>query len=125
MMRGNTHFWLRGKVDPSFGCTGNGPAQWARPQDDVLDMVAMPGEALDYTLAIPRDHLPGLDWYHTHPHGESHRQVLDGMSGALISEGIEAYAAEVRILRERVLLIRELDIESNPNAAALRAVPGE
>jgi FtsP/CotA-like multicopper oxidase with cupredoxin domain len=93
----------------------------ARPQDDVLDMVAMPGETLDYTLAIPRDHLPGLDWYHTHPHGESHRQVLDGMSGALVIEGIEAYAPEVRTLRERVLLIRELDLESNPHAAALRA----
>jgi suppressor of ftsI len=92
-----------------------------RPQDDVLDMMAMPGEALDYTLDIPRDHLPGLHWYHTHPHGESHRQVLDGMSGALIIEGIEAYAPEVRTLRERVLLIRELDIENNPHAAALRA----
>jgi len=46
-----------------------------RPQDDVLDMMAMPGQALDYTVAIPRDHLPGLHWYHTHPHGESHQQV--------------------------------------------------
>jgi FtsP/CotA-like multicopper oxidase with cupredoxin domain len=93
----------------------------ARLQDDVLDMIAMPGETLDYTLAIPRDHPPGLHWYHAHPHGESHRQVLDGMSGALIIEGIEAYAPEVRTLRERVLQIRELDIENNPNAAALRA----
>jgi FtsP/CotA-like multicopper oxidase with cupredoxin domain len=55
-----------------------------RPQDDVLDMIAMPGQALDYAVAIPRDHLPGLYWYHTHPHGESYQQVLDGMSGALI-----------------------------------------
>jgi hypothetical protein len=31
------------------------------------------------------------------------------MSGALIIEGIEAYAPEVRTLRERVLLIREID----------------
>jgi suppressor of ftsI len=92
-----------------------------RPQDDVLDMIAMPGEALDYALSIPRDHLPGLHWYHAHPHGESHRQVLDGMSGALIIEGIEAYAPGVRTLRERVLLIRELDIEHNPGAPALRA----
>jgi suppressor of ftsI len=95
-----------------------------RPQDDVLDMVAMPGQALDYTLTIPRDHLPGLDWYHPHPHGESHRQVLDGMSGALIVEGIEAYAPEVRTLRERVLLIRELDIEHDPHAATLRTRAG-
>jgi len=30
-----------------------------RPQDDVLTLMAMPGQALDYTVAIPRDHLPG------------------------------------------------------------------
>jgi len=89
-----------------------------RPQDDVLDMMAMPGEALDYTLAIPRDHLPGLFWYHTHPHGESHQQVLDGMSGALIIEGIERYAPAVRGISERVLVIRAADIGHDSNAQA-------
>ncbi len=54
------------------------------PQDDVLDMMAMPGQSLRYTVQIPQDHPPGLYWYHTHPHGESHRQALDGMSGALV-----------------------------------------
>jgi suppressor of ftsI len=93
----------------------------ARPQDDVVDMIAMPGEALDYTLAIPRDHVPGLNWYHTHPHGESHRQVLDGMSGALIIEGIERYVPDVRGLRERVFVIRAMDIEHDWRAAAKRA----
>ena len=92
-----------------------------RPQDDVLDMIAMPGEALDYTLEIPRGHLPGLHWYHTHPHGESHQQVLDGMSGALIIEGIERYAPAVRHMRERVLVIRAIDIEHDPRASARRA----
>jgi FtsP/CotA-like multicopper oxidase with cupredoxin domain len=92
-----------------------------RPQDDVLDMMAMPGEALDYTLLIPRDHLPGLHWYHTHPHGESHQQVLDGMSGPLIIEGIENYAPEVRGLTERVLIIRGFDIEHDSSARAARA----
>jgi FtsP/CotA-like multicopper oxidase with cupredoxin domain len=89
-----------------------------RPQDDVLDMIAMPGETLDYTVTIPRDHLPGLYWYHTHPHGESHQQVLDGMSGALIIDGIEQYAPAMRNLRERVLVIRATDIEHDPRASA-------
>jgi suppressor of ftsI len=92
-----------------------------RPQDDVVDMISMPGEALDYALTIPPDHAPGLNWYHTHPHGESHRQVLDGMSGALIVEGIERYAPEVHGLRERVLVIRAMDIEHDWRAAARRA----
>jgi FtsP/CotA-like multicopper oxidase with cupredoxin domain len=92
-----------------------------RPADDVLEMIAMPGEALDYRVAIPPTHLPGLHWYHTHPHGESHRQVLDGMSAVLIVEGIEDYAPQVRGLRERVLVIRAADLEHDPRALLARA----
>src|SRR3989440_905309 len=96
------------------------------PQDDVLDMMAMPGQSLRYTLQIPQDHPPGLYWYHTHPHGESHRQALDGMSGALVIDGIERYVPEVVDLRERVLVLRGRDIEHDPQAPALKrrvAVP--
>ena len=50
-----------------------------------------PGQSLHYTVQVPKDHAPGLYWYHTHPHGESYRQVLDGMSGALVIEGIQAH----------------------------------
>jgi suppressor of ftsI len=90
------------------------------PQDDVLGMMAQPGEVLDYSVEIPGDHLPGLFWYHTHPHGESHRQVLDGMSGAIIVEGMERYVPEVQRLRERVIVVRGRSIEHDPNAAELR-----
>src|SRR5437764_3790298 len=90
------------------------------PQDDVIGMMASPGQTLHYSVEIPRDHPPGLFWYHTHPHGESHRQVLDGMSGAMVIEGMERYVPEVARLRERVLVMRGRSIEHDPNAAALR-----
>src|SRR6202521_2828245 len=90
------------------------------PQDDVIGMLAMPGQVLRYSVEIPRDHPPGLFWYHTHPHGESHRQVLDGMSGAIVIEGMERYAPQVARLRERVIVLRGRSIEHDPNAAALR-----
>jgi suppressor of ftsI len=90
------------------------------PQDDVLGMMAMPGQTLHYSVDIPRDHPPGLFWYHTHPHGESHRQVLDGMSGALIIEGMERYSPQIRQLRERVIVVRGRSIEHDPKAAELR-----
>ncbi len=90
------------------------------PQDDVLTMLAKPGEMLHYSVEIPRDHPPGLFWYHTHPHGESHRQVLDGMSGAIVIEGMERYVPEVARLRERVMVVRGRSIERDPNAAALK-----
>jgi FtsP/CotA-like multicopper oxidase with cupredoxin domain len=89
------------------------------PQDDVLTMLAKPGQVLRYSVRIPRDHPPGLFWYHTHPHGESHRQVLDGMSGAIVIEGMERYAPEVERLRERVIVVRGRSIEHDQNAAVL------
>jgi FtsP/CotA-like multicopper oxidase with cupredoxin domain len=88
------------------------------PQDDVLTMMAMPGDALDYKVEIPAYAAPGLYWYHTHPHGESARQDLDGMSGAVIVEGIDRYYPQVRDLRERVLILRDQDLEHS--AASLR-----
>jgi suppressor of ftsI len=90
------------------------------PQDDVLGMMSMPGQALHYSVKIPRDHPPGLFWYHTHPHGESHRQVLDGMSGAIVIEGMERYAPEVSQLRERVMVVRGRSIVNDAGAAKLR-----
>jgi suppressor of ftsI len=90
------------------------------PQDDVLDMMAMPGQSLRYTLQIPQDHPPGLYWYHTHPHGESHRQALDGMSGAIVIEGIESYFPPLVGLPERLLVVRGRSIVNDPQSAELK-----
>lgn len=76
------------------------------PADNVLDMIAMPGETLNYTIHIPASQEPGLYWYHTHPHGESEQQAVDGMSGAIVVEGMERYAPMVRGLPERILILR-------------------
>jgi suppressor of ftsI len=90
------------------------------PQDDVLDMIAMPGKSLSYTVQIPKDHPPGLYWYHTHPHGESYRQALDGMSGAIVIEGIESYFPELAGMPERVLVLRGRSIVEDPHSADLK-----
>ncbi len=90
------------------------------PQDDVLSMMATPGQSLHYTVQIPKDHPPGLYWYHTHPHGESHRQVLDGMSGALVIEGIDSYYPSLIGLPERILIVRGRAISKDPASADLQ-----
>ena len=87
------------------------------PQDDVLDMMASPGETLHYSVQVPPQQPPGLYWYHTHSHGESYVQDLDGMSGAIVVEGIERYVPEVRNMRERILVLRDLVL---PNDGAER-----
>ncbi len=90
------------------------------PQDDVLSMMATPGQSLHYTVQIPKDHPPGLYWYHTHPHGESHRQVLDGMSGALVIEGIDSYYPSIIGMAERILIVRGRSIGKDPQSADLQ-----
>src|ERR1700688_1947067 len=90
------------------------------PQDDVLSMMAGPGQTLHYTVQIPKDHPPGLYWYHTHPHGESHRQALDGMSGAIVIEGIESYFPPLAGLPERVLVVRGRSIVNDPQSTDLK-----
>src|SRR5438270_2079595 len=87
------------------------------PQDDSLDMIASPGETLHYSVQVPPQQPPGLYWYHTHPHGESYVQDLDGMSGAIVVEGVDRYVPEVRQMRERILVLRDLVL---PNDATER-----
>jgi suppressor of ftsI len=77
------------------------------PGDDSIDMVAAPGQALHYTVKIPANHPTGLYWYHTHAHGEAERQTLSGMSGALVIDGIAAYAPQVSQMVERILIARD------------------
>jgi suppressor of ftsI len=87
------------------------------PQDDVITMMAMPGQSIRYAVQIPLDQAPGLYWYHPHPHGESYQQTLDGMSGAIVIEGIERYVPQVRELRERILVLRDAVIPEDKSAA--------
>ena len=77
------------------------------PSDDSIDMAASPGQSLSYRIPIPANHPPGLYWYHTHAHGETERQTLSGMSGALIIDGIAQYAPQVANMPERVLIVRD------------------
>jgi len=91
------------------------------PQDDVVSMLAMPGKGLHYVVHIPEDQPPGLYWYHTHPHGESYQQSLDGMSGAIVIDGIDRYVPDLRGLKERVLVLRDAELKQNDPASAALA----
>jgi FtsP/CotA-like multicopper oxidase with cupredoxin domain len=97
------------------------------PGDDSIDLVAAPGQSLHYQIAIPANHPTGLYWYHSHAHGETDRQNSAGMSGALIVDGIAAYAPQVANMPERVLVVRDAPLagQALPNgvretAAAMR-----
>ncbi|GET85599.1 hypothetical protein, conserved [Leishmania tarentolae] len=58
------------------------------PRIDNPFKVALPGETVVYEINVPRDHEPGLHWYHAHSHGAVYYQVMGGMFGAIdVGEG--------------------------------------
>ena len=52
-----------------------------------------PGETFRYEVRIPASGRqgPGMFWYHPHAHGFVNDQILGGMSGALVIDGIEQF----------------------------------
>lgn len=91
--------------------------------DDVLKTSIQPSDPpFEYRFRIPTDQPPGLYWYHPHMHGFSKVQVQGGASGALIIEGIERANRKVAGLPERVLIVRDQELE-NPNAAPVSGGP--
>jgi suppressor of ftsI len=67
-----------------------------------------PGDTQEYVIRVPADHAPGLFWYHPHPHGLSDVQTRNGMSGALVVEGLLDTFPTLRGVRERLLLLKDL-----------------
>jgi suppressor of ftsI len=79
--------------------------------DNVLLEVA-PGQIQDYQIRLPPDQPPGLYWYHPHAHGFSDMQVRNGMSGAIIVDGLLDPFPTLRHLPERLLLLKDIQIEN-------------
>lgn len=109
----NTNLHFHGlRVSPALG------------SDDVLTMLAPPGTTLNYRVTLPADAEPGLYWYHTHPHGETARQVGDGgMSGLIVVEGLQQHLPVLAGMRERDLILRRTPLpgQAHPDARAARA----
>jgi suppressor of ftsI len=89
----------------------HGLAVSPRDNSDNAFLQVAPGQTQEYEIRIPRNHAPGLFWYHPHPHGLSDVQTRNGMSGALIVEGLLDSFPSLRQVRERVLLLKDLQVE--------------
>jgi FtsP/CotA-like multicopper oxidase with cupredoxin domain len=77
------------------------------PGDDVIGMLAEPGQSLHYEVHVPRNQQPGLYWYHPHVYGFTSFQVGQaGMSGAIVIEGLERHYRGLASLKHRVMIVR-------------------
>lgn len=106
------------------------------PDATVSDSIFVsidPASALSYRVAIPASHNPGLYGYHTHMHTYAERQVMGGMSGGLIIEGILDPLPQLQGLVERILLLKDIRVtpqgtlpdDINASAPSTRMVKGE
>ena len=82
--------------------------------DDSLHMVP-PGETWDYVIPIPKDHPPGVYWFHTHGHDFAERQLMGGLSGTLIIEGFQQQVPATAPLKERLLVLKDFSPDPKGN----------
>ena len=87
--------------------------------DNSMHMVK-PGESWDYVIPIPKDHAPGVYWFHTHGHDFAERQLMGGLSGTLVIEGFQDEVPATKPLVERLLGLKEF---SAGRGGKLNAVP--
>jgi FtsP/CotA-like multicopper oxidase with cupredoxin domain len=71
-----------------------------------------PGEEFHYEVKIPAHGRqgPGLFWYHPHAHGFVLKQMLGGMSGGLVIDGLEELFPILQGLPERFLFIKHAEL---------------
>ncbi len=84
----------------------------ATVSDNIL-VQADPGTQVNYKIQIPADHNPGLYWYHAHLHGQAERQVMGGLSGGLIVDGVLDPFPELKGIKERVFLLKDVQITAD------------
>ena len=77
-----------------------------------------PGGTFDYEYRLPKDHPPGVYWYHPHHHGTVADQIFAGLFGTIIIEDREPITASA----ERVLVISDTTLDSLGNISAVPAM---
>jgi len=80
--------------------------------DNVL-LKINPGETFDYEYRLPKNHPPGLYWYHPHLHHYTDPQVMGGMLGAIIVKGDIDSLPGIKGVPERLLVLTTRDQGNN------------
>src|SRR5262249_60222470 len=82
----------------------------ASPRDNRYNVFlhVAPGESFEYRVPIPHDHDSGLYWFHAHAHGLVSPQIIAGLSGAIILEGITRRYPMLRGMKERMMLLKHV-----------------
>jgi suppressor of ftsI len=81
----------------------------------------------DYRGRVPQDHEQGSFWYHSHAHSDADAQVLSGLSGLFVIEGLtEDYYPWLAGLSEHVLLLKDIVLPgANDDAPKTKTINGQ
>jgi suppressor of ftsI len=78
-------------------------------------IVIGPGEQKEYVFEIPKDHPPGLNFYHPHKHGATAVQLVSGLAGAIIVRGAIDEVPEIKAAREIPLVVQDIGLFPSEN----------
>jgi suppressor of ftsI len=100
---------------------------------DYIFVQADPGAELNYEIAVPQNHPQGMYWYHSHLHPMAEPQVMGGLSGGLIVDGVLDPFPELQGVKERILLLKDIQItpagtlpdDIDPSGVTNRTVNGQ
>lgn len=84
------------------------------PADDVLDTYVLPGQSIHYHFVIPKDHPPGLYWYHPHIHGRAYEDLTAGISGVIIIDGLQKHYPAIMSLPSQTIILRNIRSKAGP-----------
>ena len=85
---------------------------------DNVYVSVVPGGTFDYEYKLPRNHPPGVYWYHPHHHGMVADQIFAGLFGAIIVEDPEPIEASA----DRVLVISDTTLDGLGNIPEVPAM---
>jgi suppressor of ftsI len=97
-----------------------------RANGDNVFVHVQPRETFRYQVHIPTSGRqgPGLFWYHPHAHGFVNQQILGGLSGALVVEGMDEIFPLLRGLPERIFLIKHVQLDDESEIISINGQVG-
>lgn len=96
-----------------------------QPGDDVVTLRVDYGTGYQYGFRLPPWHPTGMFWYHPHPHGISEPQVLGGMSGAIIVNGLLDKYPQWQGIPELVMLLKDFPDPRSDTFPKLKTINGQ
>ena len=82
---------------------------------DNIHRIAEPGNTLDYDVPIPPFQPPGVYWYHAHIHGNTEEQIMGGLTGAIVVEGIDDRIPQIKGLKENLIVFKDMTFDDSPD----------